>query len=80
MKWNKKTFEIIEWIDSCGGSGWHTPYEECELSRCVSIGWVTAESKSAITITSHVDQTTNGHHGDITIPKLAITNRKKVKL
>ena len=70
--------EYVEWLDSGGRDGWHQPDEECDAMQCVSIGWITAESDTAITLTAHMQVKPRFHHSDITIPKCAITKRVKL--
>lgn len=70
--------EYVEWLDSGGRNGWHEPDEECAAMECVSVGWVTDESDSAVTITGHMQKKPRFHHSDITIPKCAITKRLRI--
>lgn len=70
--------EYVAWLDSGGRDGWHEPDKECSAMECVSVGWVTAESDSAVTITGHMQKEPRFHHSDITIPKCAITKRLRL--
>lgn len=71
--------ERIDWIDSCGPDGWHHPEKKSRATKCVSIGIVTAESKKAITVTSTWQVEPRTHLADLTIPKVAITRRRKLE-
>ena len=70
--------ECVVWIDSAGANGWHEPVD-CELSDCVSVGWVSAESDNAIVLTSHIELKPRHHCADMIIPKCSIIKRTKLK-
>lgn len=71
---------MIEWVDSCGSSGWHSPadYEDWEPSACVSVGWLMRETDQGLAIAPHVsnvDERDEKVDGLFMIPKVAITKR-----
>jgi len=78
---------IIKWIDSHNAPGiWELISEmpEPENMVCISVGWIEKETKDNIVIIPHISDINNkenkGHAcGAMTIPKLAILKRKKIK-
>ena len=69
--------EYIEWIDSTARDGWHLPDPDPEEGMdCISVGWITAETETAITVTCHIMLgNPRFHHSDMNIPKAAIKKR-----
>jgi hypothetical protein len=78
----KKSIKVllIDWIDSCGNSGWlDSDVCKAELSQCQTVGFLVEETKDAYCVALN-RTTTKGHkpYGEIiSIPKVAI---KKVTL
>jgi len=81
----------LMWIDSCSptGGGWKSAEgRDAESEKpilCESIGWVVYEDNGAITIAGHIshgksDGSVNEVNGELTIPKVAIVKRRKVKI
>ena len=72
-----RNIEYIVWVDSVGRNGWHLPDPIPEEGMdCISIGWVTAETEAALTVTSHIMLGVPRHHyADMSIPKIAIKKR-----
>ena len=68
----------LEWLDSCTNYGWRNP-EEGHLSKIRSIGFLVKEDKHSLTITTSASL--NGQAVDqITIPKVVVSKRKKIKI
>lgn len=69
---------IIKWRDSSTLRGWQHIDGDHSVAEITSIGWVTKETKTAITLTTGISV-----HGSvcdaITIPREAITKRQKLK-
>ena len=76
---NRFPLEEIEWVDTGGRHGWDEPEDTCEAMMMVSIGWITDESNTAITVTGHMQLNPRLHHADLTIPKCAIANRIRLR-
>ena len=76
----KHKLVIIEWLDSCGPAGWHSPCHDSCNARCVSIGWITDEDKECLTLTSHIQISEDLHHADLMIPKCSIIRMSSVKV
>lgn len=82
---DKLRIEIIEWIDANSYSGWGTEKAYLENAksslRCRSVGMVFFENDDRISIclsrTEGDEQTSLNH--SITIPKIAILSRKKLR-
>lgn len=75
---DRYSIEKVTWLDSAGYEGWHSP-GECEPATCVSIGYISSETKDAITVTAHIDYSNNKHNSDLIIPKCAIVKRKRMR-
>lgn len=76
---SKRNLEIIEWVDSAGMPGWHSIEEQPKITEIISCGWIAYEDKIIIVVTSHIDKTNDNHRGDLTIPKVSITKRTKIR-
>lgn len=73
--------EYIEWTDSSGENGWVT--DDNSLSGCMeckAIGWVRDETDTHVSISGHMGTFPIQRYGVITIPKVAITRRSKVRI
>ena len=77
----------LEWLDSHAARGWKT-FEELkeddEPLLCQTVGWLLAESKSAVVIVSSKagggdTGSTEVGSGCSTIPKVAITKRLEIR-
>lgn len=67
----------VEWVDSGCKSGWCEPDPpQDESLQCVSVGWLTHQTKKAITLTAHVQLAPRFHNSDMEIPKCAITTMR----
>lgn len=84
-KWDKVQ---VEWIDSCGGSGWnHEDEFKQENEKWLSIesvGYFLSKNKKSLTIVQNkqCQPKSTGHHSVdnyIQIPLVAITKTKKLK-
>lgn len=85
----KKTTKavIIEWVDSYSEENTWIPLANIAKPRnliCISIGWIEKETKDNITIIPHISdfyaKNNNGCGlGILTIPKVAILRRVKLK-
>lgn len=68
---------IVEWADSCAlkAGVWSDPDELAPIhpSRCVSVGWVFAETKDHVVLFAHGNEHQVG--GELCIPKSAIVKR-----
>lgn len=74
----KHKLVIVKWLDSNIASGWSR--EVCnQPAKCVSVGWMIAKSKTAITLTANKTKSTTPQKcGDITIPRCSITSIKSL--
>jgi hypothetical protein len=74
---------FIEWLDSCGSSGWR-PLAEIQTSPalCQSVGFLVAETKDAITVALNRTRSDgNVPFGEcMAIPKIAIKRKKVISL
>ena len=81
----------LQWIDSCSpaNSGWKSVDDRTSESEkpilCESIGWVLFEDAGSITIAGHISHGAasgdiNEASGEMTIPKVALVKRRKVKI
>ena len=85
----KKAIRLVHviWADSSSpmDSSWHSyPAAMPEVLKCESIGWLVAETKSALLIAGHVshgaaDGSVNQFSGEMTIPKSAVVRLRKIK-
>lgn len=70
----------LEWVDSTSahaGSVWlHDDESHVKNLLCKSVGFVVKEDKASITIAGH--ESVNHVSGQMTIPKCAITKRRRV--
>ncbi len=75
-----REFLYVEWVDSTGRDGWQAmDAADPEVAQCVSLGFLHSETKLAITLVQTYAK--NGQWAaNGTIPKVAITKRKKVPL
>lgn len=69
----------IQWVDSSSSAGTWTMKEHLDgkLGICETVGWLVKESKKTITVVSSIAPHEYG--GDMTIPKVAIVKRKRIK-
>ena len=87
IKKSTKLF-VVTWEDSAGPSEqrWEfiSDMRKPKASTCISVGWITHETKRAIQIVPHISSITNKHHqgcgqGIMAIPKSAIIKKKELK-
>lgn len=72
--------EWIEWDDSCGAAdGWEFrgDMEPLLPARCISVGFVMAETETYLTIAPTVSE--GLVLGRLTIPKVAIVRRRSIR-
>lgn len=71
----------VKWVDSqsTAEGTWHTARQiDDKVKPCHSVGWVLKETKTSITLVgSHVGEE---YGGDITIPKVAIIKKRRIRL
>ena len=85
MKPNKKPpiIMLIDWVDSCSDPGWQNSADcKAHLLTCQSVGFVVEETEDIICIALN-RSTKKGYtpFGELmSIPKVAITRRKKIKI
>ena len=70
----------VEWMDSSSPDGWHDPDPKPTITSIKSVGWLTNDTEEAIILTGHRDEQHNIHCADMTIPKVAITKFKTIRL
>jgi len=76
----------LEWVDSqgCTPSWQHISDYTPELPIHKSIGWIIHEDTKSVSITGNIaDETETSYYqanGIMTIPKVAITDRRELKL
>lgn len=82
-----KPLTYLEWIDSASADGWHpTEGYEPTVIYVRSVGWVQFEDETTVTIVAHLgaqDDARNPSNqacGWMTIPKVAITHRREIRL
>lgn len=76
----------VEWLDSSSTSSW-TPLSELKdttVARCISVGFVVAESEEAVVLMQSFEPARDDDHRDfgdhtITIPKFAITKQTTLR-
>lgn len=84
MKPREQEYELrlVEWIDSSGMPGWND-YDETDnhgFSRCESVGFVVREDETQVMLAAGIDHQ-HGNVCDVTsIPKVAITSEKTLKV
>lgn len=70
----------VDWDDANAGSSWksidHIKAQN-KPSACRTIGWLVAESRSAITVVSNIDTDTNHGTGEMCIPRAAVKRIRK---
>ena len=80
-KYKKNDIIFIEWVDSCGQSGWVESGDlGGEISHCETVGFFVNDDKEGITLA--LNRTTHENHkpyGElISIPQIAIKKIKKL--
>lgn len=73
----------VEWVDSCSNTGrvWKSRENtKRDVAKCVTLGFIVEENDRFITIASSTDPDHEDYAGEMTIPKAAITKRRRVKL
>lgn len=76
----------VKWVDSHSFDGWATLEQLKEyhiVSTCISIGWLLNDEKDSITLVPHINfdkegETINQCSGDMTIPRVAVTEIKEL--
>lgn len=69
----------VEWVDSIGAQGWHSPDSDLLPALIQSVGWLTAESPEHITLTGHIQTGQIHHHSDLAIPRCAIRSIRPLR-
>ena len=72
---------LVEWVDAISNSGWHSPKKElCEVSSCVTVGFLLYDEEDIITIAQNIN-ITSGNIGDtISIPKGCVKRVRTLKV
>ena len=74
---------LVEWEDSASGNtGWQqVSSAHTELTKCVSVGFMTHKTKEVIVLFPHLDGDKNNPYGQgaMTIPRSAVVSIKKLK-
>lgn len=71
----------ITWVDSCHSFGWQKPERQSkEQMKQHSVGFIVHEDKETLTLSSCVQETGDNCRCPVTIPKVAILNRKTIKI
>ena len=73
----------VEWVDSAGTSGWSNKEElHTHALKCRSVGWLIEENDECLIIClNHAIPPVNREYGEVvTIPKVAVTKKKFLKL
>lgn len=81
----EKKLTLIEWVDSYSVyEGWDFIKElaEPKVMKCLSVGWILKETEECILLMPHISGTNDNDTlgagmGGLSIPKVAITNRKE---
>lgn len=76
----KKAFEYIEWIDSAAADKGWTKWSKRKVllpAPCQSVGFVIDETKKYITLAQNIGK--SEVCGIITIPKVCVKKRRKIK-
>lgn len=61
---------IVEWDDAAGEPGWfHTPEVDAEPLRCISVGFLVAETEKAICIATTYTEKYDKIADYVTIPR-----------
>jgi len=70
---------LVEWLDSCGLSGWHVLSENDCISNCISMGLLCSEDEKQVVIAQ--SKSCTGSIGDtIAIPRASITRIRYLKV
>lgn len=67
----------IDWVDSCGYSGWREAYTTASMIK--SAGWLVAETKTTMTISDSYDTVCEKWSDQMVIPKIAIIKKTFLK-
>lgn len=75
----KFPFVLVEWVDSSRSDCW-TPIDQFnpKVSKCMSVGWIIEQTKKRLSIAPHLGP--GQSCGTMTIPKVAITKIRKLKV
>ena len=82
MKHKPNNILLIDWVDSCGETGWgDTESLVCDVIECQTIGFYVAENERGITLALNRadDDRVLAYDSIMTIPKVAITRIKRIK-
>ena len=72
---------MIEWEDSCSELGWHKRDVGLDIvAHCVSVGILTQENSSGVTISHSMSSTTGSICDAVTIPRGCIKRIRKLKV
>lgn len=64
---------VVRWVDSHKTDGWQVKQADCKALEIVSVGWIIAKSKDAITIAAHKsEEETQQYCNAMTIPRKSI--------
>jgi len=83
----KNNLYIVKWIDSCNSPNFWEPISKMKDPKsmvCASVGWIVKETSENIIIVPHISDINNKNSegdscGGMTIPKVAILERIKLK-
>lgn len=69
----------VDWLDSCVQSGWQSPSDTYEPSKCTTVGILQKLSKDLVAVSLSISD--SGGIGDvIIIPRKVVTSIKRIKL
>lgn len=68
---------VIDWVDSCGFTGWHREAPKDKAMLCRSVGWLTLDGKEVKYVAAHISHVgdpdeTHQRDGEMCIPTVAI--------
>lgn len=70
---------LVEWLDSCGISGWHTLSGNDSASKCITVGTLCKDSEKEVVLA--LSKSDSGNVSDtIAIPKICITRIRYLKV
>jgi hypothetical protein len=77
---SKRDIVLVEWVDSASAHGWnHIDAINPALKVCTSVGFLIKETKDNLIVASSLSFDPDLCSGDISIPKVAIIKRSRIK-
>lgn len=71
---------LVDWVDSASAHGWnHIEAINPELKVCTSVGFLINETKDSLIVACSLSFDPDLCSGDISIPKVAILKRTRIK-